>query len=54
MGQRSKLENRQCLPRGLGKISPSGLIPACCSARAYSARAVSLSASGSPCGVRTG
>ncbi len=54
MGQRSKSEDRQCLPRGHGKISPSGLILACCSARACSARAASLSASGHPCGVRMG
>ena len=43
---RLKLEDRQCLPAGEGKISPSGLVPASCSAVACSMRAASFSASG--------
>ena len=44
--RRLKLEDRQYFPAGAGKISPSGLVPASCSARASSMRAASRSASG--------
>src|SRR3984957_4109620 len=52
--RRSKLEERQCFPLGEGKIRPSGLVPASCSARASSIRAARRSASGYPTGVVLG
>src|ERR1700677_4968402 len=42
----SKLEDRHQVPRGEGNISPSGLVPAFCSARAAWMRAAIFAASG--------
>jgi hypothetical protein len=44
--EHANAEHKQWRPLGLGRISPSGLAPACCSARAASMRAASLPASG--------
>ena len=52
--RRRKFDDRQYPPRGAGNISPSGLVPAACSALTAAIRAATISPNGQPCGVRLG